>query len=111
LKEEVHSCRREPQGQLARNRRVTHHRSSALDHLLAAETRNKIRKSPIKVKKETLVKRQYLSSGNFIFGMDLLQHRTQSSSENVIFPHRPPPLEIDSQRSEGEIGRDRQGKV
>jgi hypothetical protein len=90
---------------------VSDHRSSALGHLLAAEIRDKIRKSPIKVKKETLVKRQYLSSGNFIFGVDLLQHRTQSSSENVSFPHRPSPLKIDSRRSEGEIGRDRQGKV
>jgi hypothetical protein len=76
LKEEVHSCRREPQEQLARSRRVSHHRSPALGHLLAAEIRDKIRKSLIKVKKETLVKRQYLSSGNFIFGVDLLQHRT-----------------------------------
>jgi hypothetical protein len=96
LKEEVHSCRREPQEQLARSRRVSDHRSSALGHLLAAEIRDKIRKSPIKVKKETLVKRQYLSSGNFIFGVDLLQHRTQNSSENVSFPHRPPPLKINS---------------
>jgi hypothetical protein len=86
---------------------VTHHRPSALGHLLAAETKNEIRKSPIKVKKEMLVKRQYLSGGNFIFEMDLLQHRTQSSSENVSFPHRPPPLKIDSRRSEGKIGRDR----
>jgi hypothetical protein len=71
--------------------------------------RNKERnqKGSIKVKKETLVKRQYLSGGNFIFGMNLLQHRTQSSSENVSFPHRPPPLKIDSRRSEGKIGRDR----
>jgi hypothetical protein len=49
-----------------------------------------------KVKRETLVEKQYLSSGNFIFGMNLLQHRTQSSSENVGFPHRPPPLKLDS---------------
>jgi hypothetical protein len=37
-----------------------------------------------KVKRETLVEKQYLSSGNFIFGTNLLQHRTQSSSENVF---------------------------
>jgi hypothetical protein len=54
-----------------------------------------------KVKSETLVEKQYLSSGYFIFGMNLLQHRTQSSSENVGFPHRPPPLKIGSRRSEG----------
>jgi hypothetical protein len=40
-----------------------------------------------KVKSETLVEKQYLFSGDFIFGMNPLQHRTQSSSENVDFPH------------------------
>jgi hypothetical protein len=44
LKEEVHSCRREPQGQLARSRRVSHHRSPALGHLLAAEIRDEPQK-------------------------------------------------------------------
>jgi hypothetical protein len=53
-KEEVHSCQREPQGQLAGNKRAIHHRSSALGHLLAAETKNKIRMSPTKVKKENV---------------------------------------------------------
>jgi hypothetical protein len=72
-------CRREPQGQLARNKRVTHHHSSALGHLLAAETKNEIRKGSIKVKKETLVKQQYLSGRNFVFRVNLLQHRTQGS--------------------------------
>jgi hypothetical protein len=62
-------------------------------------------------KKETLVKRQYLSSGNFIFGVDLLQHRTQSFSKNVSFSHRPPPPKIDNRGSEGEIGGDGQEKV
>jgi hypothetical protein len=94
-------------GELARNKRVTHHHSSALGHFPAAETKNEIRKGPIKVKKETLVKRQYLSGGNFVFRVDLLQHRTQSSSENVSFPHQPPPIKINSRRSEDKIGRDR----
>jgi hypothetical protein len=104
----VHFCRREPQGQLDRNERVIHHHSSALGHFPAAETKNEIRKGSIKVKKkETLVKRQYLSGGNFVFRVDLLQHRTQSSSENMSFPHQPPPIKINSRRSEDKIGRDR----
>jgi hypothetical protein len=71
--------------------------------------RNKERnqKESNKNQKGMVVKRQYLSDGNFIFGMDLLQHQTQSSSENVSFPHRPPPLKVDSRRSEGKIGKDR----
>jgi hypothetical protein len=60
-----------------------------------------------KVKRETLVEQKYLSIRDFVFRVDLLQHRTQSSSENVSFPHRPPPLKVDSRRSEGKIGRDR----
>jgi hypothetical protein len=47
----VHSCQRGPQGQLAGNKKGIHHRSAALGHLLAAETKNEIRKSPTKVKK------------------------------------------------------------
>ncbi|PUZ75264.1 hypothetical protein GQ55_1G142800 [Panicum hallii var. hallii] len=43
--------------------------------------------------------------------MDLLQHWAQSSPENVSFPHRPPSLEADDRRSEGKIGRNRQGEV
>jgi hypothetical protein len=47
----VHSCQREPQGQLAGSKRAIHHHSAVLGHLLAAETKKKIRKSPIKVKR------------------------------------------------------------
>jgi hypothetical protein len=47
----VHSCQKEPQEQLAGNKRAIHHRSSALGHLLAAETKNEIGKSSTKVKK------------------------------------------------------------
>jgi hypothetical protein len=83
-------------GNWQEKKRVTHHHSSALGHFPAAETKNEITKGSIKVKKETLVKRQYLSGGDFVFRVDLLQHRTQSSSENVSFPHRPPPLKINS---------------
>jgi hypothetical protein len=51
-KGEVRSCRKEPQGQLARNGRVTHHHSSALGHLPTAETGKEIRKGSMKSKEK-----------------------------------------------------------
>jgi hypothetical protein len=47
-KEEVHFCRKEPQGQLARTGREIHHHSSALGHPPAAEIENEIRKDLVK---------------------------------------------------------------
>jgi hypothetical protein len=65
---------------------------------LLQKQRKKSERVQQKSKKEVLAKKQYLSGGNFVFGMDPLQHWTQSSSENVSFPHQPPPIKIDSQR-------------
>jgi hypothetical protein len=83
----VRFCRKEPQGKLARNRRAIHHHSSALGHPPAAEIENEIRKGSVKTKRETLDKQQYLSVRDFIFRVNLLQHRPQSSSKNMSFPH------------------------
>jgi hypothetical protein len=90
---------------------VSHHRSPALGHLLAAEIRDKIRKSPIKVKKRNVsqeavpLQREFHIRGGFAAASDPELFGKCEFSTSITTPQNL------SRRSDGKIGRDRQGKV